>query len=726
MYSTSTSEFECIIVDDASPIPVIIPNEYKNKLRLIRNNKQLGCGRSRTLAAKLATQKYLFTIDSHTDFEQGWDDVIKKNLKFVDNNTIIYFPLKISNTWDRNLYDFCDIRYGSLAYLYNPRNKNFLGVEQIVNTKIEPNCLHASYVIKRDYFLYLKGLLDVKYWGSDELILTIKILMTGGNIKLIQDVILTHVDLRSGMHIRNLYYIYYNILRIAKTLMSVEEYNEFLSFIDKTQIPVQSFKFLDDDVEEIEEFKKYYKEIFIHDFSWLKEKLNFDLSDKNNPLHYNALLNRDTINKRLENQKLIHKEWPVVKNTWEKADAFINSVASRGILSTTMNLIGIDNNSGEKVSEEIYTIRHNSCFGITGSNQCSQLKYAENFGHYCGACGCGQTKLAKLDGDGYRYTKLHYPYLECPLKKHGFSNYIEKKSILSIIITCCNEKKEYLNRTIDSIRKTAGNEPEIIIIDDASIIPIESNERVIRNDVRIGVGRSRHKGAIAASNQYLLITDGHMIFDNGWYENFIERAKTAKLNDMFCGTCLGLDEKDKDLSAHKGAYHGARIELYNEKENQILEGKWIPEKSEMEYEISCLMGALYFVRKDWFLKIRGLSDIKMWGSDEPFLSLKTLLCGGHIFLLKNVRAGHVFRDSAPYTTGVEYLVYNKIRMAKTLLPDELANKLIDKLPKDGNFNAAMKMCELEKTEIEEYKTYYKSIFIKDFYEFCKEYDIKLL
>ena len=146
----------------------------------------------------------------------------------------------------------------------------------------------------------------------------------------------------------------------------------------------------------------------------------------------------------------------------------------------------------------------------------------------------------------------------------------------------------------------------------------------------------------------------------------------------------------------------------------------------MEYEISCLMGALYFVRKDWFLKIRGLSDIKMWGSDEPFLSLKTLLCGGHIFLLKNVRAGHVFRDSAPYTTGVEYLVYNKIRMAKTLLPDELANKLIDKLPKDGNFNAAMKMCELEKTEIEEYKTYYKSIFIKDFYEFCKEYDIKLL
>ena len=76
-------------------------------------------------------------------------------------------------------------------------------------------------------------------------------------------------------------------------------------FINKWFKEGQYIISLDDDVEEIEEFKKYYKEIFIHDFSWLKEKLNFDLSDKNNPLHYNALLNRDTINKRLENQKLI-------------------------------------------------------------------------------------------------------------------------------------------------------------------------------------------------------------------------------------------------------------------------------------------------------------------------------------------------------------------------------------------------------------------------------------
>jgi len=296
---------------------------------------------------------------------------------------------------------------------------------------------------------------------------------------------------------------------------------------------------------------------------------------------------------------------------------------------------------------------------------------------------------------------------------------------LSIVITCCNEKSEFLDRTINSIKETSRNNPEIIIIDDASEIPVKSSERVIRNDVRIGVGKSRHKGATLASGEYFLFTDAHMIFDNNWYDNFIERIKTAESKDVFCGTCLGLDETDIDLSTNKGAYYGARLDIYNEKENQVLEGKWIPELQGQEYEISCLMGALYFIPRDWFFKIRGLSDIKMWGSDEPLLSLKTWLSGGRIILLKNVRAGHVFRSVAPYSTGVQYLVYNKIRMIKTLLPDDLEDKLINKLPKDGNFYAAIKMCEAEKDELEEYKKYYKSIFVRDFYEFCREYNITI-
>jgi len=207
--------------------------------------------------------------------------------------------------------------------------------------------------------------------------------------------------------------------------------------------------------------------------------------------------------------------WQAVKPTWANALKLISAIKSRGIVSTTLDITGIDNSQGERVSDDIYNERKISCFGdITKNiNPCFRLQYVAQRGYFCGGCGCGKNELARLDSDSPdAYTKLHYPKLECPLRRKGFSNY-PNESILSIIITCCNEPEAFLNRTIDSIRKTAGHRPEIIIIDDASTVPVKSKERVIRNDTRIGVGRSRHKGATFASNPYVSFTDGHMIFD---------------------------------------------------------------------------------------------------------------------------------------------------------------------------------------------------------------------
>jgi hypothetical protein len=115
----------------------------------------------------------------------------------------------------------------------------------------------------------------------------------------------------------------------------------------------------------------------------------------------------------------------------------------------------------------------------------------------------------------------------------------------------------------------------------------------------------------------------------------------------------------------------------------------------------------------------------MWGSDEPCLALKILMSGGKMLMCKKIEAGHIFRNSAPYTTGIHNIVYNKIRMAKTLLPEELGNKLLSLMPQDGNYQAAMNLCEKEKDTLAEYREYYKSIFTKSIGEVCKEYNIHL-
>jgi hypothetical protein len=65
-----------------------------------------------------------------------------------------------------------------------------------------------------------------------------------------------------------------------------------------------------------------------------------------------------------------------------------------------------------------------SCFGNSSISACPNLiksKFPDS--HYCGGCGCGDTPYTQLLINGQSYSKLDYPYLSCPLKMPGFSNY---------------------------------------------------------------------------------------------------------------------------------------------------------------------------------------------------------------------------------------------------------------------------------------------------------------
>ena len=105
--------------------------------------------------------------------------------------------------------------------------------------------------------------------------------------------------------------------------------------------------------------------------------------------------------------------WQEVRPSWEKAESAIRSMLSRGI-------------TGKRVELTIKNTRHISCFGTTLEGAqvapfCPSLAKSKDGTHYyCNACGCGDTEIALLDGEGY--SKLDYPYLECPRKRAGFSN----------------------------------------------------------------------------------------------------------------------------------------------------------------------------------------------------------------------------------------------------------------------------------------------------------------
>lgn len=87
--------------------------------------------------------------------------------------------------------------------------------------------------------------------------------------------------------------------------------------------------------------------------------------------------------------------WRAVRHLWHKAHTLLRAVGSAAITA---------------LPEEAIERRRDICFA-----PCEELRQ-KNGSFYCGACGCGQNPIARLDED-LPFSKLHFPDLRCPKGK---------------------------------------------------------------------------------------------------------------------------------------------------------------------------------------------------------------------------------------------------------------------------------------------------------------------
>lgn len=136
-------------------------------------------------------------------------------------------------------------------------------------------------------------------------------------------------------------------------------------------------------------------------------------------------LNHMTIAERKAAEPLLKQaglgkiNWRKAKPTWEQAQSMLKSVASRSW-------------RGKRTEAGLKRQRHISCFGIDEDGLYIQspcpdlLTSRDGQHHFCNSCGCGDKRIAWLDEQAQdpsgTYTKLDYPYLECPRQRPGFSN----------------------------------------------------------------------------------------------------------------------------------------------------------------------------------------------------------------------------------------------------------------------------------------------------------------
>lgn len=111
--------------------------------------------------------------------------------------------------------------------------------------------------------------------------------------------------------------------------------------------------------------------------------------------------------------------WIGVVAEWRQLTKFVAAAQSRGIMATAKHALGVNETDGLRAPAEVVAERRQSCFApcpvliVNGAGQ-----------KFCGACGCGETTLARLDGDKPNdYTKLEYPHVSCPLDRPGFTSH---------------------------------------------------------------------------------------------------------------------------------------------------------------------------------------------------------------------------------------------------------------------------------------------------------------
>lgn len=329
---------------------------------------------------------------------------------------------------------------------------------------------------------------------------------------------------------------------------------------------------------------------------------------------------------------------------------------------------------------------------------------------------------------------------------------------LSVIIAHYQEP-EHLVATIRSIRQTAPIENvEIVVVDDGGFYPDnkgghpvadfskKENIQFIASPSRRGNAFCRTLGAKHATGDWLMFTDAHMVFEPHWFDRFCVHAtadiepKASETTALFCGPYISSREEWEGVR-EPDVFYGARHYYW---ERGLSDGRaWdilgvlpLPEPACTvglgSWEVPAVIGANYFVSKEWFKTIGGLPCQCGWSVDEWPLSVKTWLAGGSVRIMPDVRLRHILYKSGTgadgYGKGMSQaqLLFNKLSVAYQTMPFEQYRRFTMNLPvspKSPDLREAFDMLEASREQLNYWRAYLRGVFKHDTEWLCDRFNL---
>lgn len=332
---------------------------------------------------------------------------------------------------------------------------------------------------------------------------------------------------------------------------------------------------------------------------------------------------------------------------------------------------------------------------------------------------------------------------------------------LSICIPTRNDP--LLLPTLENLIDTIGGRQnvEIIVIDDASSPPVEypiailKRIRPFRNQTRIGCGASRDIAAKLSVSDWLLLTDGHMVFPDDWLDRVMPHLAQAPESRLLCSTYVSLDAERPDMLHPRCIIGGADIFFFRPSRvtrgnielmdvsprapSDLCIGSATAWPTETEYHVPAVMGAGYFVNRHWYDHIFGLAGIRNWGMDEFLLSYKTWLCGGTVAVMADVHLGHIsqgregggLKAATPDADGhlgahatEAILLRNKLAVLYMLLPAEVEAHILRHLPHTDALMEAILLIRDDWGALANLRTCIQARFVHDLFWFCATWGVR--